>query len=174
MSRTMQWCFVDFTMVAVHGEHAPSDEEWDAYMAETLDRLEDDLMGVLVVTDGSGPNALQRSKVTAEKRLAATPVAIVTRSVVARGMATALRWFGKEIRAFSPSELQDAFSYLSVSPHVRPGLLHIIAKMRADLLGEADWQRAKTRCGIKDSADMRHFMLTQPLAEIRERLVRGA
>lgn len=114
---TMLYEFVEplKLMILVHADKAPSHAEWDPYAAMCQEKFAKNLMNkVFVFGDGPGPSASQREKLRYEPRKE-WPLhsAVITHSLVARGLVTALSWF-YEIRGFAPSAIDDAFEYLSI------------------------------------------------------------
>jgi hypothetical protein len=68
----------------------------------------------LVCTDGGGPTAAQGRRLNDLLDGRTVPVAIVSSSARVRGTVTALSWFNRRIKAFSPSALHDAIAYLEI------------------------------------------------------------
>jgi hypothetical protein len=130
----MTWEMVGHVQVVVHTEEPPSDEEWRAYL-DGVAKIEASVRAFYVRTDGGGPNALQRELLTKffETR-SMPPVAIVTPSVMVRGIMTALNWFlNNRLRLFSPSQAVEAFGYLQVAPADRGPLEAVVARLRGEL-----------------------------------------
>ena len=110
--------------LVVHNARNPNREEWDAYLAMSLAAtavVGGDLARFrqIVFTDGGGPNLAQR-RASADlakgyKNGNKVKVAVVSRSVVARGIVTAFRWLGLPLRSFDPDQLAEAFAFLAVS-----------------------------------------------------------
>jgi hypothetical protein len=103
-------------MLLVHGLEAPTAEEWNEYLKLIVDSRAL-VTQVVVHTDGGGPNPKQRDEVQSlynTYKPAAPPVAVLSNSVMARGIVTAISWrYGREkIRAFAPAELDAALSWL--------------------------------------------------------------
>jgi hypothetical protein len=124
--------------VAVFTEGSPSDEEWVEYI-ETLRRLGDASHRTLVFSAGGGPTALQREdleRLTEEQEH--VKVAVITRSLVARGMVTALRWLRRDANAaFEPGKLDAAFDYLGLDDPERHRARELAVRL-AERLGLAD------------------------------------
>lgn len=115
----MHWRVIpDVVAVAVNTDLDPSDEDWDAYLADVIAHV-GGLKGVLVYTPKSGPSAPQRARANAafEKSKADVPTAVMTGSRVVRGIVTALTWaLGGKIKAFAPNDFQGAVEYLGLEP----------------------------------------------------------
>jgi hypothetical protein len=117
-------------VLAVHGEHAPSDVEWDAYMRMST---APGIRGLLVLSEGGGPSARQRTSIARFPHLKPLPTAIVTSSAAVRGVVTAIWWLGKNIRAFRPEELDHAFQYLGIGEGLREQLLGRLSALKNEL-----------------------------------------
>jgi hypothetical protein len=128
---TMLWRIEGTVLAAVHGREDPTDAEWTAYL--TSARGPTRYTGTLVVTDGGGPNALQRKQLEDLPELRDLPVAVVTASRAARGIVTAIGWFGKAIKAFSPQHLPEALRYLRITPAEATRVCTSIDEMKAEL-----------------------------------------
>jgi hypothetical protein len=126
-------------LILVHTKDSPSDAEWGEYL-QNAKHWRDRIEGFLVVTEGGGPNTLQRGEMNdvleAEKRGGKT--AVVTLSRIARGIVTALSWFNPGIKAFSTIHIPAALDYLGV------------AKADHDLL-ISELKRLKSELGIVDA-----------------------
>jgi hypothetical protein len=130
--RTLRYELAGTLLVLVHGARSPSDVDWDDYvLALGASRV----TGLLVATDGAGPDGRQRVKLNdlVKQRGGSFPTAVVTGSVVARGIVTALGWFNPKLRAFAPAEIADALVYLGADPHRRDDLARRITRMRTAL-----------------------------------------
>ena len=132
---TILWRYLEDLplMVLVHNDMPPADDEWDVYAAK-LHELQPigRLQRVLVLGEGStGPNSRQRQKMHYEKE-PPVKVAVVTPSFVGRGVATALSWFFA-IRAFAPTNIDDAFEYLAIPRRDWPAVRHVVATLRLQL-----------------------------------------
>ena len=119
------------TLVVVHGATHPSDADWEIYL-EALRRNKDVIEAQLIVTDGGSPNSAQRR---ASLDVAAggpvPPTAVVTSSVLARGVVAALSWFMKDrILAFRPNEFDDACAFIGATAE-KSVLRDTVARLRA-------------------------------------------
>lgn len=162
--KTISWTFMNGIFVSVHSDIPPSDEEWDTQIAECVQAAQaGELRAGFVMTEGrGGPNALQRGRLEEQAVLQKLPVAIITRSLFIRGVVTALRWLNKEMGAFQPSEIHQAFSYLGIEdPAERAEIRHTAARLRRRLLGMS----AKVSAEIPDDK-----VLTTSFPDIRERM----
>lgn len=132
---------IENTIVVVHTAAPPSMEEWSTYIDTVLDggrAFGGDLTRCrqLVITDGGGPNSMQRAqaqKAAAQMNGALMPVAVVSASTFVRGIVTAFNWFNMNLRAFSPSEVKAAFAFLELDPQVVRSIWVELASMQAEL-----------------------------------------
>lgn len=142
MATTMRYAPHGEVFVTVHSAEPPSDEEWARYLEVSKFYFED-LRGSLIITDGGGPNSRQRALLTERyPEFGPVPVAVVSDSPLTRGIVTALRWLGKNIRAFRPTDLAGAFEYLAIPSSEHEALLHRVAVLRSELRGINAGERA--------------------------------
>lgn len=116
MNRTLVFSvFKRRLMILVHAKEAPAEVEWQDYVEQARQKR-NDLRAFLVVTEGGGPNAMQRAALDEAVGLEQHPAktAVVTVSVVARGIVTAIGWFSRNIKAFSTNQLEAALTFLEV------------------------------------------------------------
>jgi hypothetical protein len=134
VGQTLRYELAGTLLVLVHGERSPADTDWDDY-TDALRAHAHEITGVLVATDGAGPDGRQRVKLNdlVRQRGGSFPTAVVTGSVVARGIVTALGWFNPKLRAFAPAELADAVVYLGADPQRCDDLASRITRMRTAL-----------------------------------------
>jgi hypothetical protein len=160
---TMRWGVIHGILVVVHGEEQPRDAEWEAYM-KGFDRR-GAIRGGLAVTDGPGPNGRQRELVARlPRQFLEMPFAVITTSLVVRGIVTALGWGGTNILAFSPGRADSAFAYLKVAPAHRLDILRQIAADKARLAGGVTIE------AVRDRGVLQEDVLTQKVSDIRKRL----
>jgi hypothetical protein len=109
---------VGHTLVVVHGVRHPSDGDWAIYL-DTLRQNWAEIRAQLIVTDGGSPTSAQRKaslEIAAGQWDRTPPTAVVTSSILARGVVTALSWFMKDrIRAFAQAELDEACEFIGAS-----------------------------------------------------------
>ncbi|HKP64707.1 MAG TPA: hypothetical protein VJV78_48555 [Polyangiales bacterium] len=106
---------LDRVKIAVHDTSAPTEEEWARWVglcAEPGDRLR-----FLVESHGGAPNAKQRKALNDVLAGREVRSAVLTDSIVARGVVTALAWLGIPLRAFPLGDYKSAGEYLGLSHH---------------------------------------------------------
>jgi hypothetical protein len=125
---TLQFDKCGETLVIVHAAVAPTDEEWDAWIARMAHQ---DYKRVLILSRGGGPNARQRRKTN--KFWAGRDVprfALVTTSRFVIGIIKAFNWFlDDQLKPFHPDRMDEALDYIEVPEPERAAL-----RARADVL----------------------------------------
>lgn len=108
-------------LVAVHTKQAPTDAEWNAWLAlleQVGEEVGQDLARLpnLVVTDGGAPSTAQRTAVNMLVAQGKTlpPVAVVTDSLFVRTVLRGLTIFNPGTKAFAPAELGRALDHLGI------------------------------------------------------------
>jgi hypothetical protein len=81
-------------------------------------------MPTIVLTDGGGPNTMQRARITESYSRAwgGPPVMTLTDSMAVRGILRALTWMNPQFRVFAPRDFDAALRYLEV-PSEKAGVL---------------------------------------------------
>lgn len=102
-------------VVTVHTAAVPSDEDWNAYMAQVDAYLPLEDQRVLVVSAGGGPNGKQRKMMVDALNGARVPVAIITTSLLMRGAGVAVSWFNPSLKVLGPEDLDAAVEYLGLT-----------------------------------------------------------
>jgi hypothetical protein len=125
---------VEGVLLIVHGEAAPSNEEWSALVSSLGPTLNGRTrLPVLVVPSGV-PSALQRAELQEATRLVTARTAILSNSRIARGISVALKWMGmQDIKTFDPADLAGALSYLEVSSGCRGAIRCALGRMRLEV-----------------------------------------
>lgn len=135
MKRTLAYAFWKRQIIIlVHTKETPSAEEWEAYCV-AADGWVKDVRGILVVSEGGGPNSMQRGQletVLTRERLTGK-TAVVTLSSIARGIVTALSWFTPNIKAFSTIQIPAALDYLGVPKDEHESLTKELTGLRQKL-----------------------------------------
>lgn len=129
---TMAMTRSDRVYTLVYGEDPPTDEEWTRCIALFRERAGQDSR-FIVETHGGGPDAKQRKVLADAMRNEDTLVAVMTESLVARGILTALAWLGLPQRGFALHDLHAAASYLGLSREELQHAAEDLARMRYEL-----------------------------------------
>ena len=133
-SRTLAYKFFkQRILILVHTKDNPSDPEWQEYL-QAAKPWRDKIEGFLVVTEGGGPNTVQRAELNetldAER---GSKTAVVTLNRIARGLVTALSWFNPGIKAFSTIHIPAALDYLGVSKPDQDLLITELKRLKSEL-----------------------------------------
>jgi hypothetical protein len=127
-----------FTLV--YGVDAPTDEEWTRCLTLFRERAGRESR-FLVETRGGGPDAKQRKVLAELLRDQDARVAVMTDSIVARGILTALAWLGLPQRGFALNDLRAASEYLGLSSEELQHAARELARLRNEL-GSSETKRA--------------------------------
>lgn len=121
-------------LIAVYGSRTPSNAEWAEYR-RALEGLGEEV-NVLAFSSGGGPSLTQRRQL--EDAIDNRPgrAAIVTIDRIARGIVTAIRWFNHDIKAFEPSQWEQALEFLSIDATTGRDVMRRLKAM-AEELGNA-------------------------------------
>ncbi len=133
--KTIQFDHYEQWVLLAHGADAPTPGEWEQYVAYLKNASEDENTHSLLVLspEGVGPDSVQRKMIAGID----LRTAVLTPSRLARGIATALSWFGVNIKAFTPVQYEEACDYLDVkSDQDQLELLQRLASMRLELAGQ--------------------------------------
>ena len=127
-------------LVAVHTKDAPSDEEWDSWLAfiDALGKqVDQDLARLpnLVVADGGAPSTAQRTAVNMLVAQGKTlpPVAVVTDSLLVRTLLRGFSIFNPSTKAFAPTELDRALEHLGIPGSAATALAAVCVRMAKSL-----------------------------------------
>lgn len=95
----------------------PSNEDFYIYLDFLKRHLKAGVIARSIVYERyEGISATQR-KLLRDTTEAYTPVvAVITASTIARGIVTALSWFNKDFKAFSPDDRLSAFKHIGLQP----------------------------------------------------------
>jgi hypothetical protein len=136
-------------VVFCHHQKAPTIAEWDELLALLIARtLADALQGVMVFSQGGGPNTLQRRQLELAMRLhgitTPPPAAIITDAWTARQIATVVSWFIPNLRAFAGQETEAAMTFLGVPDEWRPALIEAGQRLQSRLRDRPSPDRAES------------------------------
>lgn len=133
MKRTLAYRFWERqVLILVHTKDAPADDEWKAY-CDDAHKWRAQIRGILVLSEGGGPNSVQRGELETALERPEGKTAVVTLSRVARGIVTALSWFTPKIKAFSTLQIPAALEYLEVPPRSHDSITAAIKALRVEL-----------------------------------------
>lgn len=119
-------------LLVVHGSANPDTDEWRRYCEIARAVLEArGKLRTLVISEGSGPSAAQRTLYKDEVGPEGVRVAVLTSSAVTRAVLTAMSWFNSEMRSFESDELAVALAFLGVEEP--PRLRDVLEEIRDEL-----------------------------------------
>ncbi len=98
------------------GKETPTDESWEYFMNELRSFTDTTKIRILCRTYGGHANGKQRADLTKHVGSGQLKSAIITDSIIVRGVATALTWFLPDVAAFHPKDIDKACEYLGLSP----------------------------------------------------------
>jgi hypothetical protein len=131
-AKTIRYALCGQVLLLAHGSVPPAQDEWNEYVDALAKAHKSGGTGLLVLTDGPGPNSSQRKMISGFDLRSA----VVTPAAVARGIVTALSWFGAKISAFPPEHIDAALAYLEVPRGGQQHLLRVLAGLRLELAGK--------------------------------------
>jgi hypothetical protein len=118
-------------LVAVQSTVPPTDAEWQSWLQLCADHR--GAIRALVEAHGnSGPNAMQRKQLAEVVATLDVRTAILTNSLVTRGVVTAIAWFGIALRAFPLGGYAAASTYLQLSEPEIEEALSTLAELREE------------------------------------------
>jgi hypothetical protein len=101
-------------VILVHACEPPADAEWNQFV-EAIMKFDPRMLRGLVISDGQGPNSVQRQKLHAHFKGNPPPVALITSSQTSRLIATALSWFN--FRVAARNDVGEALDFLEIPRH---------------------------------------------------------
>jgi hypothetical protein len=102
-------------LVSVYNENPPTNEEAEAAL-ESFRQMTFDRLRALSFTKGGTHTAAQRKQLNDVLAGRELKTAVVTDVRLVRGVVTAMSWFNKSIKVFTPETWEDAFAYLEIPP----------------------------------------------------------
>jgi hypothetical protein len=130
VNRTLAWGYFSRRLILVHTSGSPSKAEWAEFLA---DAHRDPGEAIVVVTSETKLSPQQRADVQDWQECYGRPAVLVTDSIIARGAAKALSWFGIKIQAFARRDLDRAFEFAGITPKERADAKALIECMAVAL-----------------------------------------
>ena len=122
---------IDRVLVIYHALRDPSDAEWDACMQFAARELPN-YDGMLIYSDGGGPNSAQRQRMAREK-FNHIPTVVMTDSMLVRGIMSAMSWLGRSSRGVRRDQMAEAVAFLKLTPNVRGQVEDALENQRRQL-----------------------------------------
>jgi hypothetical protein len=123
-------------LVFISGDNDYNEQEWLDYIRFVKRSLGDVIPRGLVIAGDAVPTARQRQQLN--ELLSAVQnlkVAVLSGSVVGRGIVTALSWFNSGYRAFPPYALDEALRYLDLNGAVASEVKQLVDRLRLEIRG---------------------------------------
>lgn len=103
-------------LIVLQNELPPTNAEWKHFLNALLEsRPEYDHLKILIITDGGGPNAVQRKQLEQTLGGRFVRVAVVSDSIKVRFVASMIALFHKDHRSFMKSEFLRACKHLGMT-----------------------------------------------------------
>lgn len=99
-------------VIVLHTRIDPNAREWGDFMAK-LRTVPPAKLRLFVVTDGGGPNAVQRKDINDHLGSEKAPMAVVSDNTMARLIGVAVGLFQSRIAVFPPHRLREAFAHIA-------------------------------------------------------------
>jgi hypothetical protein len=131
----------DRVAIAVHDEVPPTDEEWELWLLFFNGRTE--VRALVESYEGAGPNAKQRRVLAERTQGIDVRAAILTDSLVVRGIVTAIAWLGLPQRAFPPGHFQQAGEFLGLTKDELTRGVDELSRLRIQLRREHEAVRQR-------------------------------
>jgi hypothetical protein len=131
--RTMAWDHDVRLSIVVHGKSSPSPLEWSRFVKDTRALGGRDLR-VLVCTYGGGPDGAQRRELADAVRNVTVPTVIMTNSIVARGIVTAMHWFNPSMKVLPIDADTAAHRFLALDPNEAQRAMELRRKLERELM----------------------------------------
>jgi len=119
-------------LIGVHYAAPPTDDEWERWMQLVRDRDGQQVRTMVEAHQAGGPNAKQRRLLEETVRGVDIMTAVLTDSVVTRGIVTAIAWLNISLRAFAPDQHAAAMTYLGLSEDERAYAMNELPRLRRE------------------------------------------
>jgi hypothetical protein len=126
--------------VSAHIASVLTNEEWAEYVdgLAIVQQQHGRVRELVVNLSSGGPNAAQRKYLTEHVDFRGVRTAVLTSNVVVRGMVTALAWLRlSTVRAFAPSEFDEAAAHLGIEGPLRARVRAKVEEFRTILIKES-------------------------------------
>lgn len=131
---TMKWEPVGDVMVCVHAETRPDQSEWDAFIAACVEMGSTGRMrGLLALANVELTPAQRSSAADVLKKNHTELAAVVTGSVITRGVVTAIGWFTGINKAYRPSDIERALRDLKLQDNKAADVRNACAQLAREL-----------------------------------------
>jgi hypothetical protein len=133
MERVFLYEFVGRVMVYVGGARPPGDEQWDAYLNHLRRHVKAHPECPSIVWPGAAPISAVQRKQLADTMPKNGRTAVLSDSVVDRGIVTALSWFIDGIKAFPLFREDEALAHLQLKEDEAAAVLEAGRRLRSQM-----------------------------------------
>src|SRR5262245_51199693 len=120
-------------------KQAPTAAEWKAYIDLVIEVASGSgaakSVMVLVVTDGAGASAVQRTDFVNALKGTRVRTAVLSSNTVVRGIATVFNWFNVENTVFAPKEVIGALEFVGIGATARESVWSTVENLAHELGG---------------------------------------
>jgi hypothetical protein len=128
----MVYSTAERVLIGVHSARDPSDDDWRGWLERVRD-APGDKPNVFVYTAGGAPNSKQRKALFEAAGDRGFRASIVSPSRVALAIGTAISWFYRDLRTFSPAQVDRALGYLELDEHAAEAVLRAARALAQEL-----------------------------------------
>lgn len=115
-------------------EKSPAESDFNEYILFLNRNLKTGIpLRSIVIERGPGLSAAQRKLLTDTTAKFQPVVAVVTPSALGRGVVTALSWFNKNFKAFTPAEMEGAFQHVGIPASLIVEVRRVITSLQTEL-----------------------------------------
>lgn len=120
MKKTLVTRMLGRVILMRESRESPLDAEWDEFLKLLGDnRARFDELRMMVITEGGGPDRLQRNRLEATLQGKSIRVAVVSDSAKVRFIASAVALLNPDHRGFAVREMNSAYEYLNLTAEER-------------------------------------------------------
>jgi hypothetical protein len=127
---SLVWCRFEPTLVMLQAPGLPDDADWAEYLADADSAPTET---VLIVVGDAKLSPKQRVDVQRLQERHGTRGVVVTDSMIARGICTALHWFGVKVQAFGSRDIDRALTCAGIRAECHAEAQALIARMTSAL-----------------------------------------
>lgn len=148
MARNMSWRTEGRLNVVFHGPRSPTNLEWQRYVIDAVSSSARADTRVLVFSRGGAPDGYQRQTLITAVGRRASPVALLTDSLIARAGIAAMRLFNPLMKAFATKDVMEASEFLGLTVAERERTARLLVELENEL-GESTADLPPTRSGVR-------------------------
>ncbi len=119
--------------VIVHNDREPDREEWAQLISLYRTFAKQPGAGTLVRSYGGAPDGSQRKALTDAMRDSKLSIAVMTNSITARTVGTAVAWFNPRVKIVGIQDFDGASAFLQLSLEERVSAQRSLATLESEL-----------------------------------------